>query len=176
MDWGGSKPWVGLPSWLRGKEFACQCRGYGLDPRSRKNPHASGQLSLCATTTVSLPPYCSRGPDSSSSGHAKAGSALQHLPPPPCTELFPSKSCWLQVPHSASALTPLPSTLKACSLLEFTPAQQTSEGWERGCHAYRITEAVIPWQQPFPPISWQSQACPLEAKLMNNSLLHTRVE
>ena len=34
----------------RKKESACQCRGHGFDPWSEKIPHASGQLSPCATT------------------------------------------------------------------------------------------------------------------------------
>ena len=30
-----------LPWWLSGKESACQCRRHGLDPQSRKTPHAA---------------------------------------------------------------------------------------------------------------------------------------
>ena len=40
----------GLPCWLSGKESTCQCRRQGFDPRSRKIPHAAGQLSRCAVT------------------------------------------------------------------------------------------------------------------------------
>ena len=36
--------------------FTCQCRGHGFNPWSGKIPHAVGQLSLCATTTVSWVP------------------------------------------------------------------------------------------------------------------------
>ena len=39
----------GLPWWLSGKEYACQCRRHVFDPWSRKIPHASEQLSLCTT-------------------------------------------------------------------------------------------------------------------------------
>lgn len=60
-------------------------------------------------------------------GSAHAGSALQRLPPPSCTELVPSKGCWLKVSHSASALRPPLSTLKACSILGFPLEQQTQE-------------------------------------------------
>ena len=36
---------IGLPRWLSGKKKStCQCRGYGLDPWSRKIPHATKQL------------------------------------------------------------------------------------------------------------------------------------
>ena len=35
----------GLPWWLSGKESACQHRRHGFDPRSRKIPNASEQLS-----------------------------------------------------------------------------------------------------------------------------------
>ena len=35
----------GLPWWPHGWKSACQCRGRWLDPRSRKIPHAAGQLS-----------------------------------------------------------------------------------------------------------------------------------
>ena len=42
---------VGLPWWRSGKEPACQCRGHGFKPWSRKIPHAAEQLSLCTTTT-----------------------------------------------------------------------------------------------------------------------------
>ena len=38
-----------LPWWLSGKESTCQCRRHRLDPRSRKIPHASEQLSPCTT-------------------------------------------------------------------------------------------------------------------------------
>ncbi|KAJ8780365.1 hypothetical protein J1605_011629 [Eschrichtius robustus] len=34
-----------------GWESACQCRGHGFEPWSGKIPHATEQLSLCATTT-----------------------------------------------------------------------------------------------------------------------------
>ena len=34
--------------WLR---IACQCRGHGFEPWSGKIPHATEQLSPCATTT-----------------------------------------------------------------------------------------------------------------------------
>ena len=33
------KSMLGLPWWLSGKESACQCRGHGFDPWSRKIPH-----------------------------------------------------------------------------------------------------------------------------------------
>ena len=35
----------GLPWWLTGRESICQCRRQGLNPRSRKIPHAMEQLS-----------------------------------------------------------------------------------------------------------------------------------
>ena len=42
-------PWYRtLPS---GKRSTCQCRGHGFDPWSGKILRATGQLSLCATTT-----------------------------------------------------------------------------------------------------------------------------
>ena len=41
----------GLPWWRNGQESACQCRGHGFEPWSRKIPHVTEQLSLCATTT-----------------------------------------------------------------------------------------------------------------------------
>ena len=37
-------------SLFSGEESACQFRGHGFNPWSRKIPHALGQLSLCATT------------------------------------------------------------------------------------------------------------------------------
>ena len=42
---------IGLPWWRSGYESACQRRGHGFEPWSRKIPHAAEQLSLCATTT-----------------------------------------------------------------------------------------------------------------------------
>ena len=41
---------LGLPCWLIGKESTCQCRRPGFNPWSRKNPHATEQISLGATT------------------------------------------------------------------------------------------------------------------------------
>ena len=38
----------GLPWWLSGKQFACQCRKHGFNPWSGKIPHISGLLSLCS--------------------------------------------------------------------------------------------------------------------------------
>ena len=44
--------WIeGLPWWHSGWESACQCRGQGFDPWSRKIPHPAEQLSPCTTTT-----------------------------------------------------------------------------------------------------------------------------
>ena len=39
---------IGLPWWLSGRESTCQCRIHGLDPWSRKIPHAMEQLTLSA--------------------------------------------------------------------------------------------------------------------------------
>ena len=39
-----------LPWWLSGKDSACQWKRHGFDPWPRKIPHATEQLSLCATT------------------------------------------------------------------------------------------------------------------------------
>ena len=36
---------LGLPWWHSGYESACQCRGHGFEPWSRKIPHATEQLS-----------------------------------------------------------------------------------------------------------------------------------
>ena len=47
---------LGLPRWLSGKEFTCQCRGHRVHPWVRKIPHATGHLSLCTTTAA----LCSR--------------------------------------------------------------------------------------------------------------------
>lgn len=38
--------------WLRGKEYACQCRRHGFDYWSRKIPHAADQLSLRSTASA----------------------------------------------------------------------------------------------------------------------------
>ena len=45
-----------FPWWLSGKESACQCRGHGFDPWSRKIPRAVEQLSLHTTTRESQEP------------------------------------------------------------------------------------------------------------------------
>ena len=42
---------TGLPWWCSGWESACQCRGHGFEPWSRKIPHATEQLGPWATTT-----------------------------------------------------------------------------------------------------------------------------
>ena len=47
--------YTGLPWWLNGKETACQCRGHRFSPWSGKIPHASEQLSPCATSIE--PPF-----------------------------------------------------------------------------------------------------------------------
>ena len=46
----------GLPWWLSGKEFACQCKRHRFNPWSGKIPHALGQLSH----TPQLWSLCSR--------------------------------------------------------------------------------------------------------------------
>ena len=46
----------GLPWWFSDLESACQCRGHGFEPWSRKIPHAAEQLSPCATTTEACAP------------------------------------------------------------------------------------------------------------------------
>ena len=42
---------MGLPRWHSGWESAWECRGHGFEPWSGKIPHATEQLSPCATTT-----------------------------------------------------------------------------------------------------------------------------
>ena len=42
---------LGLPWWCSSWESACWCRGPGFEPWSGKIPHATEQLSPCATTT-----------------------------------------------------------------------------------------------------------------------------
>ena len=42
---------LGLPWWLSGKEYACQCKKHRFSPLSEKIPRAVEWLSLCATTT-----------------------------------------------------------------------------------------------------------------------------
>ena len=67
-----------FPWWLSGKESACQCRGHGFDPWSRKIPCAMEQLScspepepqspqplllsLCATTSEAAAVRSPRSP------------------------------------------------------------------------------------------------------------------
>ena len=46
-------------------EFILPMKGHGLDPWSRKIPHASGQLSLCATTEAGVPTSCAPQQESS---------------------------------------------------------------------------------------------------------------
>ena len=41
----------GLAWWRSGKESSCKCSGHRFDPWFGKIPHASEQLSPCATTT-----------------------------------------------------------------------------------------------------------------------------
>ena len=63
----------GLPWWRSGWESACQCRGHGFKPWSRKIPHAVEQLGPWATTTepVHLEPVLrnKRGRDSERPAH-----------------------------------------------------------------------------------------------------------
>jgi len=46
---------LGLPSWSSGLESACQFRGNGLDPWSRRIPQTAGQISPLATATDLMP-------------------------------------------------------------------------------------------------------------------------
>ena len=47
---------LGLPWWLSGKGFTCQCRRLGFNPWSGKIPHAAEQRSpRAATTTTQYP-------------------------------------------------------------------------------------------------------------------------
>ena len=50
----------GLPWWPRYYKSACQCRGHRLDPWSSKIPHASGQISPCATAAEAHAPQSLR--------------------------------------------------------------------------------------------------------------------
>ena len=47
----------GLAWWHSGKESSCKCSGHRFDPWSGKIPHASEQLSPCATTTEPGKPH-----------------------------------------------------------------------------------------------------------------------
>ena len=64
----------GLPWWSSGYESACQCRGHGFDPWSRRIPHAEGQLGL-HSTTLSLGAVTAEA-------HAPGAHALQQEKPP----------------------------------------------------------------------------------------------
>ena len=46
--------YIGLPWWRGGWESACRCRGHGFEPWPWRVPHATEQLSPCATTRESL--------------------------------------------------------------------------------------------------------------------------
>ena len=47
---------IGLPWWSSGWGSACQCKGPGFDPWSRRIPHASRQLRSGATATEAWAP------------------------------------------------------------------------------------------------------------------------
>ena len=47
----------GLPWWSSGYESACQCKGHGFDPCSKRIPHATGQLSPQAATAEAHTPW-----------------------------------------------------------------------------------------------------------------------
>ena len=47
---------MGLPWKYSDKESACQCRGHGFDPWSRKSPHVAGQLGPTTTATEARAP------------------------------------------------------------------------------------------------------------------------
>ena len=46
----------GLPWWLSGKEFTCQCRRHGFGPWAGKIPQAAQQLSPSTTATEPMCP------------------------------------------------------------------------------------------------------------------------
>ena len=82
---------LGLPSWLSGKEFACQFRRLRFSPWSQKIPHATEQLSPCATTIeLSLSQWCYL---TISSSDVHFSSCPQFFPASgscPVSQLFPS--------------------------------------------------------------------------------------
>ena len=45
---------IGLPWWCSGWESACQCRGHGFEPWSRRVLHAAERLSPCATAAETV--------------------------------------------------------------------------------------------------------------------------
>ena len=45
---------MGLPWWYSGLDSTCQCRGHRFNPWSEMIPHATEQLSPCATTAEPL--------------------------------------------------------------------------------------------------------------------------
>jgi len=51
MKMGKRWSYVGLWWWLSGRESTCEYSRHQFDPCSRMNPHASEQLSPCATAT-----------------------------------------------------------------------------------------------------------------------------
>ena len=70
---------LGFPWWLSGEEVTCQCWRHGFHPWVRKIPHASEQLSPCATTTE--PVFWSLGTTTPEPTHAKARAQQQEKPP-----------------------------------------------------------------------------------------------
>ena len=81
----------GLPWWCSGWESACQCRGHRFEPWSGKIPHATEQLSPCATTTepvrLELVLHNKRGRDSERPAHRdEEWPPLAATRESPCTE------------------------------------------------------------------------------------------
>ena len=87
------KHWaLGLPWWSSHEDTALQCKGHWFHPWFRKIPHASEQLSPCATTAEARAP--------------RACASQKEKPPQweVCAPQLQSSSCSLQLeksPHSS---------------------------------------------------------------------------
>ena len=91
-----TKMTIGLPWWLSGKEFTCQCRRHRFDPWARKIPHVSKQLiPLLNSTTTTEPVLKSLGAHllnphaATTEGCVPRAQDLQQEKPPQWEDLTP---------------------------------------------------------------------------------------
>ena len=82
LSYSHQKSVLGLPWWCSGEESACQYRGHRFEPWSRKIPHATEQLSPCATTTEPDEPQLLSPHATTTEARTSRARALQQEKPP----------------------------------------------------------------------------------------------
>ena len=127
-----------FPWWLSGKESACQCRGHGFDPWSRKIPHALWGSLAHALQLLSPPEPAGRNHGAHWPQLLRPAHSRAHEPQlmGPC----------------AAATKPMSLEPAFHSKSGYCSAKPARHSWKSGPHLQQLERA----KEPMEGLSWRS--------------------